>query len=482
MNAFRVLRGLCVSALILQSFPVQAAKVAGQETVHPALKSEAASQPAFADNTLPARLRVLVALGPSTYFLKDGAPHGIEHAMLSGFERQLNLRVPKGQPPVRLQLIPVEAGELIPALLAGRGDVAAGLLPVLPGAASLVDFTRPYRQDRFCVAGPAGVAVRSLDEVGERTLAVPAASFQLRWLQERQAEREQEGKAALQIDARPASSSIESLLVGMGEAGAPLTVALQSQLELWNKAAPQARTLFCGPESVPLAWAVRKDHPELLAELDRFLAAEGSKLIGRAIAQTRPYLEGSGKAARSAPLTGNDKLGLFAPAFKLAADATNMDWLLLAAIAQKETKFTHVVRTRGGPTGVMQVNPATARAMGVKDPHDTEQNVLAAGRYLDYLRKRFQRQGVSEADTLYFMIGAYNAGEGRLDQLRRQAKAQGLDPNRWVGHVEKVAHGSVGQRMVDYVSSVNRIYLAYQAADASRLRKDKRQASAAGSE
>ncbi|MBE9609296.1 transglycosylase SLT domain-containing protein [Chitinilyticum piscinae] len=469
---------LCATALISFSNPAFSAEVGSASAPHPALLREPSELADFDPDNPPERIRVLVALGPSTYFLKDGAPHGVELAMLTGYERYLNQGRKKNRAPVQLQFIPVDATELLPALLAGRGEVAAGFLPASEGTGRVVDFTIPYRNDRYCVAGPRSMNAASFDELGEQKLQIPSASYQARWLQGLNEARQLEGKSTVSSELLSAGSAIEPLLAGMQADSAP-TVALQLQLELWAKAAPGAKRLFCSGDPLPLAWAVRKGNEGLRDSLNRYLSTQGSALVGRAISQTQLYLRPDGKARTATEFSASDKLGLFAPAFQMVAEATDMDWLLLAAIAQKESKFTNYIRRNGGPTGIMQVNPATARAMGVKDPHDAEQNIMAAGRYLDYLRDQYKKQGVSDTDALYFMIGAYNAGEGRLQQLRRQAAAQGLDPNRWVGHVETVANNSVGRRMVDYVASVNKIYLAYKAAENSRVTRKGKMAPAA---
>jgi len=138
--------------------------------------------------------------------------------------------------------------------------------------------------------------------------------------------------------------------------------------------------------------------------------------------------------------------------------------LLLAAIGQQETTLRHVV-SKDGPTGVMQVNPATARWMGVDDPHDTEQNIIAAARYLRYLRERYRHPTIAAEDQFAFMLAAYNAGEGRLQQIRRQAAEEGLDPNRWAGQVERVARRMVSSRLTYYVSAVGRYYRDFRKAD-----------------
>jgi membrane-bound lytic murein transglycosylase MltF len=47
-------------------------------------------------------------------------------------------------------------------------------------------------------------------------------------------------------------------------------------------------------------------------------------------------------------------------------------------------------------------------------------------------------------------------------RLRREAAAQGLDPNRWFNNVELVAAKRIGRETVTYVSNIYKYYLAYQ--------------------
>jgi membrane-bound lytic murein transglycosylase MltF len=47
-------------------------------------------------------------------------------------------------------------------------------------------------------------------------------------------------------------------------------------------------------------------------------------------------------------------------------------------------------------------------------------------------------------------------------QLRRQAAAKGLDPNRWFNNVERVAAEKIGRETVQYVSNIYKYYIAYR--------------------
>jgi len=59
-------------------------------------------------------------------------------------------------------------------------------------------------------------------------------------------------------------------------------------------------------------------------------------------------------------------------------------------------------------------------------------------------------------------FASYNAGPGRVRQLRREAEKRGLDPNVWFGNVERVASERIGRETVTYVSNIYKYYVAYR--------------------
>ncbi len=73
-------------------------------------------------------------------------------------------------------------------------------------------------------------------------------------------------------------------------------------------------------------------------------------------------------------------------------------------------------------------------------------------------------------------FASYNAGPGRLRQLRRETEKRGLDPNVWFGNVERVASERIGRETVTYVSNIYKYYITYrlltkQRSDATRRRR-----------
>ena len=77
-----------------------------------------------------------------------------------------------------------------------------------------------------------------------------------------------------------------------------------------------------------------------------------------------------------------------------------------------ESDFYPEAVSHKGAMGLMQLMPATARAMGVLDPFDPRQNILGGARFLRVLANRF-------GGDLVLTIAAYNAGEGAVAEVRR---------------------------------------------------------------
>ena len=69
-------------------------------------------------------------------------------------------------------------------------------------------------------------------------------------------------------------------------------------------------------------------------------------------------------------------------------------------------------------------------------------------------------------------FASYNAGPGRIRQLRRETEKRGLDPNVWFGNVERVASERIGRETVTYVSNIYKYYITYKLVMANQERRD----------
>ena len=84
----------------------------------------------------------------------------------------------------------------------------------------------------------------------------------------------------------------------------------------------------------------------------------------------------------------------------------NVDPLLVHAMIQVESNYNPRAISPAGAQGIMQLIPATARRMGVRNVFDAEDNIRGGVRYLRYLQEMFKDDRLA--------IAAYNAGENAV--------------------------------------------------------------------
>ena len=58
-----------------------------------------------------------------------------------------------------------------------------------------------------------------------------------------------------------------------------------------------------------------------------------------------------------------------------------------------------------------------------------------------------------------------------MKKLREEAKANGLDANRWFNNVELIAAKRIGRETVQYVGNIYKYYIAYRLISETRKKK-----------
>jgi len=428
-------------------------------------------------------IRVLTVHSKTIYFADKGVHYGTAVDYSRVFEDALNKKLAaEGKLKhknlkVRVVLIPLHRDELLPALVEGKGDIIAANLTITPERQKLVDFTAAGLSNvsEVVVTGPDSPKLDSLDDLSGKEAFVRKSSSYYEHLVELNKKFAAEQKPPVTLIDAPETLEDEDLLEMLNAGLIPLVVVDKHKAVFWKQIFPQLTvhdniTVHTGGE---IALAIRKGSPQLKAALDDFAAHHkvGTSFGNQVL---RRYLKNVKYVKNAASTQEREKFLRLVQYFRKYGAQYDVDWVLMGAQGYQESQLNQNAKSRVGAIGVMQIMPATGKDMKVGDIRQTEANIHAGIKYMRWMIDNYYgKEPMTDLDKALFAFASYNAGAGRVQQLRREAARRGLDPNVWFQNVEYVAADKIGQETVTYVSNIYKYYIAYRLLMESQAEKKK---------
>ena len=433
------------------------------------------------------RVRILVPYSKTFYMVDRGRQAGVAYEFGKALETWLNQHEPSAQKSQRWQVmfLPTARNELLPKLLAGEGDIAAGGLTITAGRERTVDFTNPALSNvnEVIITAPGSAKIERLEDLAGQEVYVRSSSSYFEHLVELNERFKTQGLAAVKI--MPANENLETEdLLQMVNAGLfGITVADQHIAQLWQPLYSDMRIHAGVPlhQGGEVSYALRKNSPLLKQVLNAFtkehkIGSEFGNIMLRRFKSSKRVLNATSEAEMR---KFNGLVGLF----EKHAGTYDFDHLMLMAQGFQESQLNQAARSRAGAVGVMQLLPSTAAdpAVGIKGVDTSvDKNIEAGSKYMRLLADKYlDDPELTPVNRTLMSFAAYNAGPGNLMKFRRLAQKSGLDPNIWFGNVEQAAARIVGRETVDYVGNIYKYYVVYKLAE-QKLRERAKASQAGG--
>ena len=422
-------------------------------------------------------IRVLTVYGLGRYYLDAGQEKGLTYEWFKMFEDFVNKKMGTKQLRIHVVFIPVARDQLIPALINGRGDIAAAGLTITPERDEVIDFSDPVSVaiSEVLVTGPAAPQIETLDDLAGRKIYVRASSSYRSSLDALNARFRQQGLETIDIEDALEQLEDEDILEMVNAGLTEWAVVDDYKAGIWADIFDKltVRSDLVLRSGGRIGYAIRENSPQLAEMLNEFLKThkqgtlKGNILINR-------YLKDFDWAQNALAAGDYKRFQEVVDIFSRFGEQYGVDYLMVAAQGYQESRLDQSARSKAGAIGIMQLLPSTAADsnVGIPDITTAEPNIHAGVKYLNFIRQRyFSDPEVDTFNQTMFAFAAYNAGPARIRKLRARAVDQGYNPNIWFDNVEVMAAKEIGHETVQYVANILKYYIAYRLAIQQQLER-----------
>ena len=412
-------------------------------------------------------IRVLTVYGVGRYYLEGPQEKGITYEWFKQFEDSVNAKLATKHLRVHVVFIPVARDQLIPALLNGRGDIAAAGLTITPERGRLVDFSDPVTRElsELLVTGPSAPQIDTIEDLAGHKIFLRASSSYRASIDALNLQFQKKGLEPIDIEDAPEQLEDMDIMEMVNAGMLDWAIVDDYKARIWAGILEGLKVredlVFRSGGRVGIAF--RKNSPMLAEVLNEFVKTHkegtlhGNMLINK-------YLKNFDWAKNALEADDYKRFQDVADIFSKYGDQYGVDYLMVAAQGYQESRLDQSARSGAGAIGIMQLLPSTAADsnVGIPDITTAESNIHAGIKYLDFIRNRyFSDPEVDLFNQTMFAFAAYNAGPARVRKLRNMAAKQGYDPNVWFDNVEVMAARDIGSETVQYVANILKYYVAY---------------------
>jgi len=383
-------------------------------------------------------INALVDNNSISYFIYKGQPMGYEYELLNRFAQYLG---------VSLKITVTSGVDLaIDKLNKGEGDLLAFPLTVTRERTEYVAFSDAHFHSYQVLVQrkPEQYRTMGIDDINKQVIRNPVSLIgkpvyvlQGTSHQERLKHLSEEIGGSIDVRVDTAIFESESLIrkVALGEID--YTVADHFIARVNASYYPNLDVDTPLSMAQQVAWATRKNSPQLIGAMNTWMAQikkEGIFMViyNRYFKNPRTSLI---RLKSDYSSLGGSKLSPYDTLFKIQAQKLGWDWRLFAALVYQESHFVSTGESWAGARGLMQLMPATAERFGASDPDNPEQSIKAGAGYLKYLDEYWQPKVKDKDERVKFILASYNAGLSHIVDARKLAIKYGRNPEKWDDHV-----------------------------------------------
>jgi membrane-bound lytic murein transglycosylase F len=377
-------------------------------------------------------LILLTENSASTYFIYRNQPKGFDFEMAEAFAKSIGVKL-------RVRILD-DVDKMFELLRKGEGDIIASNLTVTDRRKGFVSFSHAMYQTRQVlvqqVMGRDSVMNTMVRDIKDLP-TVPIFVHRYSSFYEELKSIEKQHDLTLDIHEAPGGISTDDLLRLVNDGEMRATITDENLLSMDVVDYPNIDLNFALTDKQDIAWAMRKNAPELRQAINEWMHKRATKR--KLAAVYKKYFtdekQNVGIANYKMPQVSPGQISPYDSLFKLYAPQIGWDWRMLAALAYQESRFNPNAQSWSGASGLMQLMPQTAIRFGCDSFPTPECSVHAAVKYIKYLQGIWRKKIPNPAERTKFVLASYNIGQGHVLDAYNLAAELGMTDTLWEGNV-----------------------------------------------
>lgn len=378
------------------------------------------------------KLIAVTDFSPMNYFIYRGQPLGYQYELLQEFANAEGIQI---------ELVTSRDLEhTVKMLRSGEADIIALNYTITNERKKLVNFTIPHSQSRLVLVqrspglpGPDGLPVkdsklvRDLFDLAGKDVMIEvqknsASAIRMRHLEEEMGD---------SLNVKEVVADDEDLAEKVASGELDYAVCDENVALVCKTYYPNIDCETPVSFSQNLAWAVRKDSPLLLRDLDNWLES---------FRKTALYAVIYGKYFRNprvSEMVNSDyfvsktgRISEYDDLIRKYSEKINWDWALLASVVYQESHFNPNARSWAGAYGLMQLMPSVQKYFGNRMPASPEKNIATGVKLIGWIDQQLD-PAIEKKDRIKYILAAYNIGYGHIEDAMRLAEKYGKSPYQW---------------------------------------------------
>jgi len=379
------------------------------------------------------KIRVAISYSPTGFFMYKGTPMGFHYDLAERLAKNLG---------VTLELVITKnENEQLKLLKEQKVDLIVESIANLPSTGNYVDFIVPFKTTNLVLVQRKPYnwpkekpAIRKVEHLIDKNIHLAQINAHINCIKNISAQLNNEifiwdvddKITQFQLVEEVAQNSIDYAIVD--ENVGKLMQSRYQNIDLSLKLNHKEK----------FGWLTHIDAPSLTKYIDNWVVEQKSS--GKMGLLYNKYYKNHyafNKRAESEYLSHETgKISKFDDLIKKHARLNEIDWRLLAALIQQESRFNPTAVSWAGAKGLMQLMPATAKQYGFKNLIDPELNIKAGVKHFNWLRKFWKDKIANEEQRLKFILASYNVGHGHVSDAQKLAKKYGKSSVIWDDNVD----------------------------------------------